>query len=256
MAAVAGAGRRGRRAARTRDGRLPRRSQTPHLERAGPVRVDEHRRADSASPPPAPTSRAVSVDSVSGDGNARSSSENCVMRAGAGSSSMRHDDRCAQRRADAIRDRAAAACAATRASRIGAGNCSTARVRPCDRSAADRDGSRRRRDRRARARPTAARAAARTRTTAARARRSAIRARGGRDSAASRDRARTDAVEPARQPLQRHAAPAEPRRQVRARAAPPARRASRCPTARTSRRAARDRGRSSPAAASRSPAAA
>ena len=55
--------------------------------------------------------RAVSVASVSGDGSARSSSENWMMRAGAGSSSMVTMST-AGRRADATRDRAAAACAA------------------------------------------------------------------------------------------------------------------------------------------------
>ena len=127
-----------------------------------------------ASPTSAP-SRAVSVASVSGDGIARSSSENWMMRPGAGSTSMVTMSTAADggmRFEIEQQQRAQHARIAHRRRQL-----QHARVRGPIGRAADRGGSPRRRDRRARAPPPAARAAARTRTTAARASRSAIRAR-------------------------------------------------------------------------------
>ena len=186
-----------------------------------------------ATPPTSADRRAVSVESVSGDGSARSSSENCVMRAGAGSSSMATMSTAgpARRRRDGeLRDRAAAACAAPwgRASARAA----AARARASrDRQAqieTDRDraaiGALERQ-------PTADRAAARTRTTTARARRSATRAPGGsmkRGVSASGTNGRGSSPRASR--CSATPAPSEPRRQLRRPAAPPDRQASQSPS--------------------------
>ena len=181
--------------------------------------------------PTSADSRAVSVESASADGSARSSSENCVMRAGAGSTSiatmsmaaggrMRFEIEQHQRaQHPRVAHRRPAAAARGRAS--------------SDRRAADPGAAPPRPDRRARAPSRADRAAAPGRTTTARALDRPLELQPARESAAWPRRARAAADRcPRASCCSACTAPARDARPDRLPATPPAHPASQSPTAR------------------------
>ena len=152
------------------------RREPAHRERIRPMGVEQHRRAARATRRRAPTSRAVSVASVSGDGSARSSSEYWSIARRRRIDLDRDDvDRRRGRMRFEIEQQQR-----PQHSRIAHRRRQLQHPRACvgaidePQLEADRRGAAVRALERQR---TAARAAARTRTTAARARRSATRAR-------------------------------------------------------------------------------